>query len=171
MNILSLCTYYAVNLLKLSEKERTRVEEIYGIDADDSTLMMSEENINILNLPEESIDYENYEFDRDELEQILIDYIGKWPFYLIYGNHIRWTGASGYMIVDTIADIVLKRDYDCSISIIENPKSNVLIGLESSHDVPTGAIITVIGITSEEADRLNDSDFDAIEKFVEKRSK
>lgn len=171
MNILAKCTYYAVNLLKLSEKERAKVEETFSIDADCSTLMMSEESINILNLPEESIDYENSEFDQDELEQTLIDYVGKWPFYLIYGNHIRWNGANGYMITDKITDIVLKRDYDCSINIIENPKSNVFIGLESSHDVPTGARITVIGITSEEADKLNDSDFDIIEKFVEKRSK
>lgn len=171
MNILAKCTYYTVNLLKLSEKERAKVEEMFSIDADCSTFMMSEENINILNLPEESIDYENSEFDQDELEQTLIDYVGKWPFYLIYGNHIRWNGADGYMITDKITDTVLKRDYDCSISIIENPKSNVFIGLESSHDVPTGARITVIGITSEEADKLNDSDFDVIEKFVEKRSK
>ena len=167
MNILATCTYYAVNLLKLSEKERAKVEEMFSIDADCTTLMMSEENINILNLPEESIDYENSEFDQDELEQTLIEYVGKWPYYLVYGDHIRWNGASGYMIVDNITDIVLKRDYDCSINIIEHPKSNVFIGVESSHDVPTGARIIVIGITSEEADKLNDSDFDAVKRFVD----
>ena len=167
MNIFEKCTYYNVNLLKLSKEKRDELEKIRSIDSDCSSLMLSEAEINKVNIPEEAIDYSNTEFDEDELRFILEDKVGKHPAYLVYGEHIKWNGASGYSIVDDICDTV-KRDYDCSISIIVTPNARTLIGMESSHDAPTGAKITIIGLTNEEAEQLEYADFSEIEKFVEK---
>lgn len=167
MNILGSCTYFTVNLLKLSSKLKEAISRNYDIEDNTSTLIMSEESINEFNVPSEAIDYSTGEFDEEELRDLLVDMIGNHSDYLVLASGCRWNGSSGYMFCDDIVDTV-KRNYSISLRLVEEFKNGIEC-MESSHDVPTGSSTYIIGITSEERDHLEDVDFDEIEQFVHRR--
>lgn len=166
MNILATCTSFNVNLSKIPTDIMEKVKEEYEVDPNQSILIMSEDDCNKLNIPEEAIDYESQDFDEDGLESLLEIYVGKHPFYLAFGERIRWN-SSGYIITEDIKKTVL-RSHDVTITTVEEPGNDTLICLESSHDVPTGARLIIKGLTAEEAEQLEDCDFNEIEAYINK---
>lgn len=171
MYIFDKCTYYTVDMCKLSNDKILELRESLSINTEDDTkIYMSKTNIEKFDIPDIAIDYDSLDFDEDELEYILEEYLGSHNFYLVFGNNIRWNGESGYTIVDNIIDTV-KRNYDCSINIIENPNKDVIICMESSHDCSTGSQVIIIGLTNQEYELLEELDFDDISNFVETKCK
>ena len=164
-NILEECSYCDIDLLKINDSIRQELEKNYDIDADCTVLRLCESDILKYNIPEEAIDFDSFEFDEYELESILIDNIGKFPYYLVFANGCTWNGDSGYTFCNDIIKTVY-RPYDISLSIIENIKNGILC-MESSHDVPTGSKTYIIGLSEEEYEKLEDSDFNDIKDFVE----
>ena len=166
-NILQECTYYQVNLLKVSDELRNKIMEEAGLDSDCVTYMESEDNIDYYGIPSDAIDYDSQEFDEDQLESILEDLVGKFPHYLVFAGGCKWNGSSGYKFCDHIVDTVY-RDYDIEIVAKEQGK-NALLCSESSHDVPMGAPTYIVGLTEKEYDKLSEASFDEIEAFVQSR--
>lgn len=168
MNILAECTLYPIDILKLSEKTREELEKEYSIDSDCTSILINGNDVEKLSIPEEAIDYDGVEFDSDTLEDVMTSYLGKHPYYLVFGQGMRYNGASGYKIVSNIIE-TCTRDYDISLSIVEDLGNDTIICIESSHDVPTGHKTIMIGLTNEEADGLEEYDFNEVEEFVNKR--
>lgn len=169
MNILDSCTYYEVDLLKLSDSFRHSVDNVYSIDADTVKLPISLSDINKLNIPEEAINYDSVEFDEYELESLLIDYIGKHPAYLVFASGCKWNGVSGYKICDDIKNTVI-RNYDISLILINQFKNGIEC-MEYSHDVPTGSPTYILGISNEDREKIEDMEFNDIENYVNTRIK
>jgi hypothetical protein len=85
----------------------------------------------------------------------MADMIKDAPHYLVMAHNCRWNGASGYKIVDSVED-TLKRDYEVSIYPVRATKGGkCLVCSESSHDVPTGAVTSIIALTEREYAFLN----------------
>lgn len=165
MNILGSCTYYDVNVLRLSQDLYDKLNKEYAyIDADCSKLTMSENDISEFHIPCEAIDYDSFEFDEDELEFLLTELLGKHPYYIVLASGCRWNGSSGYKICENILEVCY-RNYDITLILQEKHKDAIKC-IESSHDVPTGSPTYIVGISQEEYEKIEDYDFNDIEKFV-----
>ena len=79
--------------------------------------------------------------------------------YLLYGAGMAWDGHDGYKIVDDLAEI--------SDTIVDY-NGRCLEPGKSSHDVPTGAPVYVIGIGERTKRTLEGSDPQVVRQFVEK---
>lgn len=168
MNILGSCTYYDVNVLRLSQDLYDKLNKEYAsIDADCSTLTMSENDISEFHIPCEAIDYDSFEFDEEELESVLTDLLGKHPYYVVLASGCRWNGSSGYKICKNILEVCY-RNYDITLILQEKHKDAIKC-IESSHDVPTGSPTYIIGISQEEYNRLIEAQFEEVVKFVESK--
>ena len=165
MNILASCTFYDINLLKLNKDLYDKLANEYNIDADCSVLQISETDIEFHNIPSEAIDYDSCEFDDYSLEDIMENYVGKYPHYLVFASGCRWNGTSGYKIVDNILATVY-RNYEISLEFINKGKRKAEF-IEGSHDVPTGSTTYIVGLTEDEYNQLVDAEFEEVESFLE----
>ena len=87
--------------------------------------------------------------------------------YLVVAFNSRWTGATGYNIVDDINQTVY-RPYEATINPVNiTPRGKAMLCRESSHDVPMGASTIIIGLTTREYNRLNEADFNTVILFAE----
>jgi hypothetical protein len=99
--------------------------------------------------------------------------IKPYDHYLVCAYHCRWDGVSGYKITDSLED-ALYRDYDYHQYFIGGSRGGKTILLsESSHDVPMGHSVVVIGLTDKEYEKLSywDVDFETVIKFADENSK
>ena len=71
MNILASCLYCTVDLLKVDDKTRETISKEFNVDADNTMLSMSEEDIKEFNIDYNAIDPKSYEFDEYILEDII----------------------------------------------------------------------------------------------------
>ena len=71
MNILASCLYCTVDLLKVDDKTRETISKEFNVDADNTMLSMSEEDIKEFNIDDNAIDPKSYEFDESILEDII----------------------------------------------------------------------------------------------------
>ena len=104
------------------------------------------------------------EYDGDEELSILESCLKPAKHYLLYGACMTWDGRDGYNIVDDLSH-ALYRGYEVSDTIVDY-NGRCLELCESSHDVPTGAPFYVIGIGERTKRTLEDSDSQAVRKFV-----
>jgi hypothetical protein len=116
-------------------------------------------------IPDKYVHWDSSEFMKDEFEYYVETLIDKFPHYLVMAHGCRWNGASGYKIVDTIGK-AFERGYEVSFSVISNTNKCIKL-CESSHDVPTGSITYVIGLTVDEYDDLEESDFDSVVSWAD----
>lgn len=166
MNILESCTHYAIDLLKLFEIDPKKAKEImsdYGLDAD--THYFDALGTDLDDFPTEVIDYNSAEFDNDELEELLISYLGNHPHYLVFASGCRWNGASGYKFCENIIDTVA-RNYDVTLDLQEYIDDRAIKCREASHDVPMGSTTIIVGISEEEYDDLSEKEFKDVEDFA-----
>ena len=164
MNILDSCTFYEVDQTKLNSEQ---LRNFVGDSLDEGSLIISLEEIKNADIPEEAIDWESGGFDREELNYILTDKIGRLPHYLVIACGCRWNGASGYMFTDEITK-TCERSYDISLDLVEEGR-NAIKCRESSHDVPMGGTTYIIGLTEEEFELLEDKELDKLIEITEAR--
>ena len=121
----------------------------------------------------------NYEYCmgsfRDEYmyKDFISELIKPYNHYLVCAYHCRWDGASGYKIADSLED-ALSRDYDYHQYFMGGSRGGKTILLsESSHDVPMGHRVVIIGLTNKEYEKLSywDVDFKTVFDFAERNSK
>lgn len=170
LNILEECTCYLINLLKLSDETRALIDKEYSIDADCPSISISGNEVSRLNIPEEAIDYDCVGFDSNRLEDIMEEYLGIHPAYLLFGSGMRYNGSSGYKVVNSLVE-TCERNYDISLYLKEDLGNDTIICLESSHDSPTGHEMIMIGLNDEEVEAFEEYDFDEVEEFVNKKIK
>jgi len=164
MNILDSCIFYEVDQTKLNSEQ---LRNFVGDSLDEGSLILSLEEIKNADIPEEAIDWESGGFDREELNYILTDKIGRLPHYLVIACGCRWNGASGYMFTDEITK-TCERSYDISLDLLEEGR-NAIKCRESSHDVPMGGTTYIIGLTEEEFELLEDKELDKLIEITEAR--
>ena len=164
MNILDSCTFYEVDQTKLNSEQ---LRNFVGDSLDEGSLILSLEQIKNADIPEEAIDWESGGFDREELNYILTDKIGRLPHYLVIACSCRWNGASGYMFTDEITK-TCERSYDISLDLVEEGK-NAIKCRESSHDVPMGGTTYIIGLTEEEFELLEEKELYKLIEIAEAR--
>ena len=173
LNILDSVTYYDVNLNKVDDEIKKKIEEDFGaIDTElpDSEkiepdwLNMTAHDIDRYGIDSSAVDWDSGEFIEEELEWLLESYLNSHPHYLVFASGCRWNGASGYTFCENITDTV-KRNYEISLVLEEQGESSIKC-IESSHDVPTGSTTIIVGLTEEEYERLEDAEFSEVEKFA-----
>ena len=173
LNILDSVTYYNVNLNKVDDEIKKKMEEDFGAldtKSPDSKriepdwLNMTLHDIDRYGIDSNAVDWDSGEFIEEELEWLLESYLNSHPHYLVFASGCRWNGASGYTFCENITDTV-KRRYEISLVLEEQGESSIKC-IESSHDVPTGSTTIIVGLTEEEYERLEDADFSEVEKFA-----
>lgn len=85
--------------------------------------------------------------------------------YLLYGVNMTWDGHSGYKIIDALSE-ALYREYEVSDTIVDYNRRTLALS-ESSHDIPMGAPVYVIGIDERTKRTLENSDFATVKRFVD----
>ena len=122
-------------------------------------------------IPDEAVYWDDSIYDEEDAEFYLRMLIKEAPKYLVFASGCRWNGASGYKVCDDLADIV-RRDYEVTIhSVAASKGGKVLKCLESSHDVPTGAVTYIVALTNNESEAIENMDFDMVRAFVTKKAK
>ena len=111
------------------------------------------------------VDWSSAEFDEYECADLLESWVGQHPHYLTFASGCTWNGASGYGFSSKILDTV-RRPYEITLIYKDHIDGRALICRESSHDVPMGSTTYIIGLTDEEYETLEDSNFEAVEAFV-----
>lgn len=164
INLLASCTYYSVDLSKVSPELRTKLINDAGLDEDQRTYTESGDNLEYYHIPAEAVNWDSAWFDGDELSELLTENIGKFPYYLVFAKNCTWNGSSGYTFCDKIVNTCY-RDYDVTL-ILEKTGKNAILCTESSHDVPCGAPTYIVGLNEKEYNKLQDASFDDIEKFA-----
>lgn len=91
--------------------------------------------------------------------------------YLVVAFGVRWNGASGYKLADSASEATI-RDYDATFKFSElNEEKGYANLVESSHDCPMGAGVTVIALTEEERERIeNEMDVDEVIEWARART-
>lgn len=118
--------------------------------------------------PKRMFYYDGADFDYDELEAKLQQFIRPSKHYLVFAYGVRWDGANGYMFANSLRKAIF-RNYETSIypiSATQNGKT--LVCRECSHDVPTGARTVIIALTDTEYECLCRRGFNAIQDFAQK---
>ena len=166
LNILDSVTYYTVDLSKVDEETKKRMEEDFGsLDEEDNPyLSITMHDIDRYDIDSTAVNWDSYEFMEDELEWLLESYLNSHPHYLVFASGCRWNGASGYTFCEDIKDTVF-RPYDVTLTLEEQGESCIRCR-ESSHDVPMGSTTIIVGLTEDEYERLEDAEFDEIENFA-----
>lgn len=173
LNILDSVTHYAVDMNKVDEETKKKMEEDYGAldtELSDSERIepdwmdMTAHDIDRYGIDSDAVNWESGEFMEDELEWLLESYLNSHPHYLVFAAGCRWNGASGYKFCEDIKETVY-RSYDVTLTLEEQGESCIKCR-ESSHDVPMGSTTIIVGISEEEYEQLEDADFDEIEKFA-----
>ena len=173
LNILDSVTYYDVDLNKVDEETKKKMEEDMG--SLDSAIPESERigpdwmnmtahDIDRYGIDYDAINWKSGEFMEDELEWLLESYLNSHPHYLVFAAGCRWNGASGYRFCEDIKETVY-RNYEVTLTLEEQCESCIKCR-ESSHDVPMGSTTIIVGITEKEYEQLKYADFDEIEKFA-----
>lgn len=169
-------TYYNVNLNKVNEETKKKMEE--DMSALDSALSNSERiepdwmsisayDIDRYGIDSDAVNWESGEFMEEELEWLLESYLNSHPHYLVFAAGCRWNGASGYKFCEDIKETVY-RNYDVTLTLEEQGESCIKCR-EYSHDVPMGNITIIVGITEKEYERLEDANFEEIENFAKSK--
>ena len=165
MDLLEICTEYDVNVEKCNPQVRDLLIDEFGLTEENGMMInLTGEEIAKYGVNASAIDYDSAEYLEEMLEDILYSKLGKYPYYLVFASGCKWNGASGYKFCTNIIDTVT-RDYDISISIIEEGKHAIKCR-ESSHDVPTGSTTYICGVTEDEYEKLENASFDEIESFA-----
>ena len=93
-------------------------------------------------------------------------FIKEAPAYLVFLSGYRWNGSSGYVLTRDITGII-HRGYDCTICPrIASSGGKTLVCTENSHDVPMGSTTICVALTAAEYQMLQNSDFEAVERFA-----
>ena len=122
-------------------------------------------------IPYEAVDWGDSIYDEKDAEYYLRMLIKDAPKYLVFASGCRWNGASGYKICENVADTV-RRKYEVAIhSVAASKGGKVLKCIESSHDVPTGAVTYIVALNKQESEAIENMDFDMVRAFVTKKAK
>lgn len=127
------------------------------------------------------VDPYNYEWsigsERDEWlwEDFVNSIMKEQNHYLVCAYSCTWDGRTGYKIVDDIED-AFARSYDVNQYITGASKGGKTLRIcESSHDVPMGHSVVIIGLTDNEYKKIENADwignFKSIMNFAERNSK
>lgn len=103
-----------------------------------------------------------------ELQDFTDFLIKSYNKYLVFAFNCTWNNKSGYTLKNDIIEC-LQRSYECG-QYLESitPKNKAILLNEISHDKPFGYDVVIIGLTDAEAERLEASDFQGVEKFAKK---
>lgn len=166
LNILDSVTYYTVDLEKIDDETKKRMEEDFGsLDEENSPyLSITMHDIDRYDIDSNAVNWDTGKFMEDELEWLLESYLNSHPHYLVFASGCRWNGVSGYTFCEDIKDTVY-RNYDITLTLEEQGESCIRCR-ESSHDVPMGSTTIIVGLTEDEYERLEDAEFEEIENFA-----
>lgn len=167
MSLLDSCEFYDVVLEKCNAEIIDKLKKNFDIDPEDKVIKISKADINDLNIPVKAVDFYSYEFDDYSFYDILIELLGKHPYYLVFAKTCTWNGVSGYGIYSNILHTCM-RPYEISLDLIEKGKDAIYC-MEYSHDVPTGSPTYIIGLSYDDYDYLNSADFDDVKAFAESK--
>ena len=104
--------------------------------------------------------------DLEDYEYIIEDLIKDAEHYLVYLPNSTWRGSSGCGIVNNKMDAFC-RNYDFMQEVLAISKGNKAVLLkEYHHDVPMGHHSLVIALTDAEYRKLENTDFNTMEKFA-----
>ncbi len=157
-------TMYETDCNNIKEKCRSN----YDIDEE---MLKNNETITVWDYAlDELIDNSNYQYyDNDEtmFEEYVIRLIKHSKHYLVFLENSTWRGQSGYRIVDDIQE-AFYRGYDCCQYVSGGSVGGKVLQLrESHHDCPTGHTSYIVALTDTEFEKLDNTDFEGIEKFIE----
>lgn len=140
----------------------------WGIDTSDETTSIWYEDAWDL-YSKDLIDWNDVEFDMfDEYayREFIDNLVKPSNHYLLFGFNCTWRGSNGYNIVDNL-EAAFRRSYECHQYPMEVTKGNkALHMIESHHDVPGGHSVVIIALTDKEYEKLDNSDFEDVEKFA-----
>lgn len=163
-SIEDLCTICDVPLNRIPKSIREELDCDFDSD-ENCTVALNQCDIDKYEL---WYDVSYSELDENELESLLDGIIKKAEHYLVFAYGIRWDGADGYTFCDSPVNI-MHRSYECSHYIRKaSAGGKVLEFIESSHDVPMGALCYAIALTDGEYDRLSNADWKTVEAFAKK---
>lgn len=166
-NIQDMFTYVNINedaLKKISEK----IKNDWGLDEDMTCLTLADayKLVDMGEIEYTDIDYNFSDFDNDEYSEFLSEIVKKANNYLLYLPNSTWNGASGCGIVNSLEDAFI-RNYDCHQYIKAVSRGNKAVLLrECHHDVPMGHHVVIIALTDAEYNKLENADFNTLEKFA-----
>ena len=177
--------YYMNNLNFYKDLDLTRIGEEYCVNAHDLPRDILSKCEDLFAFCDESgtdiVRYADVEreglweyakyfcFDGAERAFALEDLLKDANHYLVMAHNCRWNGASGFMLTDSLEE-VLDRDYEVSIYPVAVSKGGkCLVCRESSHDVPMGSRTSIIALTEREYERLCPwtATWDDVVKFAE----
>jgi len=137
-----------------------------GVIVEDERPAIRGDVVDLYGLDPDAVDSYPY-YDEEEEQEIYGSLMAPASAYLAYLYHARWDGLDGYLIKPTFAQ-ALQRSYEsCIRPRTASEDGKVLICTESSHDVPGGSRLVIIGLTQEEEDELRVAEFDEVKDFVE----
>lgn len=155
---------YAVDPNKLTDEQREALD--CNEDDIDYCITLSGADIDEYDIDYDAVDWYDCECELDCNPDYADNFIKKAPAYLVWASGCRWDGASGYTIKRTFKDAI-SRSYDNTQYIEGQSKGRkVLYVSEHSHDVPMGSSTKYIALTDREYQRLQDSDWEAVESFA-----
>lgn len=117
------------------------------------------------NLTEEPLDVK---YQEEMAYYYLRQVLKKADHYLVFVTKSRWDGAAGYRFADNILQTVQRNDTATICPINASRQGKILECVESSHDVPMGALTYIVALTERECSKLSNSPFDVVEEFVQK---
>ena len=167
-DLLEQCTEYSVDLTKVNQHDLEILQEDFALSNEDTTLNLYGDDIITYGIFD-AADWSTGEFNEEMFEELIDTFIEDYPYYLVFAQGVRWNGASGYKVCDSKIKC-FERGYDVGF-YMDNYNGRYMSLLESSHDVPAGGTTYVIGITSEEAEKIEEMEFKEVEEFVKKKVK
>ena len=174
MDILGSFTYYRVYLNKIEDpqileyiRDHLSFEDNNIITTSGNEIDFICEEFNNYKWIDTAIDFGSAQTDFEEVEDWLTEHLGDHSHYLVFAKNCTWNGCSGFKFCDKVTD-TLYRKHEATFIFKRDVKDGIEI-LESSHDVPTGSMTYIFGLTNKEFKQLEDAEFDEIEQFVNER--
>lgn len=164
INILNSCTYYSVDISNFKKELKDKLIYELGLNGDETFITLDLDTIYDWDIPLEAVNWDTEDIDEVELEELLLDLIGKFPYYLVFAQHCTWNGSSGYAFVEDIKKTVYRND-EANIVLNEEGKGCIKC-TESSHDVPGGQPTYIIGLTEKEYNKVKKMSFEEVEQYA-----
>lgn len=110
--------------------------------------------------------FDNYEYE--SYIETLMNF-RKYNHFLVFAFNCRWNGSNGWSIVDDYKKC-FQRDYDTSMYYNNGSSTGKWFRImEYSHDVPTGGLTYIVGLTDKDYERLESGSYGRIKDFLERK--
>ena len=164
MDIFDTCIFYNIDLTKLPKNLYKKLKADFNINTDLFTLSIKD--IEEYKIPDIAIIIGSKKFDKNKVKTVIINIIGKYPFYLIYSKS-RLSNASEYMITTDFENFCVEYTL-IPFKYISHEKRKVIFE-NYNFDNYVDCDTYIMGINEEELKYLKDNMFDPniIEEFID----